>query len=249
MLLVNYLYLKSKAKIQLIFVCFYSNCVYTQFFILFCKNYFFIGDMCYNECGRLGKLASIELQRIEEERIRLLKEIELLHKQYEFYNQFHFDDHLGQAIASLIREVDGVDCVCQKIVCEIPEHTEVVQRKLPGNRKKQDVDKHFNRKVYTYVAVLEKDRLPDNFQFNTFNDMKKFLHNYCLAYVDYFGILNPQILSIKFPYLKLFFHLLNEWRFETGRATIDEDIVLNATGIAIHNNVVQNVYMHSSWTR
>ena len=220
-----------------------------SFFILFCKNSFFIRDICYNECRRLGKLTRIESEGIEEERTRLLKEMQLLHKQYEFYNQFHFDDTLGQAIASLIKEVDGVDCVCQKIVCEIPEHTEVVRRKLSGHKKWQAFDKHFNKKVYTYVAVLEKDVAIDNLQFATLQDMKNFLCRCCFVYVDYFGILDSQAFSIKFPYLQLFFHFLNKWRFETGRVTLNEDIVLNATEFVIHNGVVEKAIMHSIQTR
>ena len=204
--------------------------------------------MCYNGYGRLGKLVN-DVQKIEEERIRLLKEIELLHKQYEFYNQFLFDNNLGQAIASLINEVDGIDCVCKKIVCEIPEHTEMVQRKLPGHKRKQDVLKHYNKKVYTYVAILKDNMLDEHFKFATLQEMRSFLGHDCFVYVDYFGIFNPQNFLLKFPYLKVFFYLLNRWRFETGRATIDENIISNATDIAIHNDVVQNVYMHHSWTR
>ena len=39
-------------------------------------------------------MASIGLQEIEAERIRLSKEMQLLDKQYEFYNQFHFNENL-----------------------------------------------------------------------------------------------------------------------------------------------------------
>ena len=110
-------------------------------------------------------MESVDLPSIEKEQAQLLKKIELLHKQYEFYHQFHFDEFLGEAIAFLIHEVDGVDCGCHKIVCVIPEHVEVVQRRLPGNKKMQDVNKHFNRKVYTYVAVLDKEAQENSFEF------------------------------------------------------------------------------------
>ena len=79
--------------------------------------------------------------------------------------------------------------------------------------------------------------------------MKNFLCRCCFVYVDYFGILDSQAFSIKFPYLQLFFHFLNKWRFETGRVTLNEDIVLNATEFVIHNGVVQNAFMHSMQTR
>lgn len=175
------------------------------------------------------------LYKIENERIKLLKEMELLQKQYEFYNQFCFDDNLGQAISFLISAIDNVDCVCQKIVCEIPEHIEEVKRRLPGHKNKQTFEKHFNRKVYTYIAILRKSDACNNFKFATVNEMKAFLNNICLAHTDYFGILNPQIFCKKFSCLSVFFHFLNRWRYATGRVTLDENLIKQAYDYVLQN--------------
>ena len=194
-------------------------------------------------------MASIGLQEIEAERIRLSKEMQLLDKQYEFYNQFHFNENLGQAISSIIREIDYIPCVCQKIVCEIPEHSEIVKRKLPGREKRETFVKHFNKKVYTYIAILESDDAYDKYVFPTKKDMNAFLTHHSLAYVDYFGILNTKEFAFKFPYLKLFFHLLNEWRHETGRVTLDDESVDKALNMTLQNDVVQNYFNVQMKTR
>ena len=190
-----------------------------------------------------------ELQRVQEEKNKLQKEMQLLNKQYVFYNQFHYNEFLGDAIAYLIEEIAGIHCVCKRLVCEIPEHKELVKRKLPNMTKKQLVPKRFSRKVYTYIAIMKEEDVEEERQFSTAAEMKNFLNQTCLAYTDHFGILNPQDLEIRFPYLKLFFHLLNEWRFQTGRATLDNEVIEQVLDAVTHHDIVQHSYMHSSITR
>lgn len=195
------------------------------------------------------RFMSLELQKVQEEKDKLQREMQLLNKQYAFYNQFHYNESLGNAIAYLIGEIEGIRCVCKKLVCEIPEHKELVKRKLPDMPKKQLVPKRFSRKVYTYIAIMKEEVAQEKVQFSTAIEMKNFLNQTCLAYTDHFGILNPQDLEIHFPYLKIFFHLLNEWRFQTGRATLDDEVIENVLDAVIHHFIVQHSYMHSSITR
>ncbi len=181
-------------------------------------------------------------RQLMDEKKRLQQQFELLRKQYNYYNQFNFNENLGEAISFLINKMEGIDCVCQKITCVIPEHTEVVKRKLPGMKKSQAVLKHFNKKVYIYIAVLEKKDAANLFEFATKQEMLDFLNGNCLTYSNYFGILNAQDFALKYPYLKLFFHLLNEWRYETGRVTLDGRIVENALELVLNNEVGQNSF-------
>ena len=49
---------------------------------------------------------------------------------------------------------------------------------------------------------------------------------YYSAYsVKYDGIFDAKLLCQKFPYLHSFFGRLDEWRAETGRVTLDDDVL------------------------
>ena len=165
------------------------------------------------------------LDDINKERIRLQKEIDLLKRRYEYYDQFNFSEELGNAIAFLINEFENKDCVCKKIVCEIPEHTELVSRHFLG--KDQLVTKRFSKKNFSFIVVVDKEFTNqfENLKFGSFEEMKNLLEISSLFFVKYDGLLDLEMFGIVFPYLNMFFQSLNEWRYRTGRVTFDEDIL------------------------
>ena len=81
--------------------------------------------MCYNGSGRLGKLT---LEEIKEKKALLRNKRQILQEEYEYYNDFNFTENLGKAISFLINKFENKDCVCTKIICEVPEHQEYVSR-------------------------------------------------------------------------------------------------------------------------
>ena len=168
------------------------------------------------------------LDEINAERTILYKEMDRLRKRYEYYDQFNFSDELGNALAFLISEFENKDCVCKKIVCEIPEHRELVSRYFKG--KDNLVSKRFSRKEFSFIVVIEKEFISqfDNLKFNTFEEMRNLLEYSSLFFVYYEGILDLEMFGAIFPYLTLFFQVLNEWRYYTGRVTFDEDILSEA---------------------
>lgn len=173
-------------------------------------------------------LAEIELRRLNEERVLLQRKIQLLRKKYEYYDQFNFSDNLGDAISSLVREFEGKDCECKKIICEVPEHEELVSRHFRG--RDHIVSKRFSKKEFPFVIIVEKECIDhfSNLSFSTFHDMKELLENSSLFFTSYVGVLDLPMFESVFPYLKEFFHLLNVWRSDTGRVTLDDEIINQA---------------------
>lgn len=170
------------------------------------------------------------------ERDRLFKERLLLEKQYEFFNQFYFNEAMGNVIASLINEMNDISCVCQKITCEIEEHDEEIEKRIPGSKIKQTFIKHCHKKRYVYIAILPIDLAKDNFTFSCKREMDKFLKNETLAYTDFFGIFYPRLFCEKFPYLDLFFQFLNKHRLVSGLIVVDDDLLYEASSFILNNS-------------
>lgn len=189
-------------------------------------------------------MASLELQEISEEKSILLKRRMLLQKQYKYYNEFNFSENLGVAISILIKEAEGIDCVCKKLVCEVPEHEELVQRHFLG--KDQMVRKRFSKKSYPFVVIIKKEFVSnfDDLTFETFDEMKQKLEDLSLFFTTYPGILDLEMFELVFPYLKHFFQILNEWRFQTGRVTLDECIIQEAMNTVLNGLNIKEGRMH-----
>ena len=189
-------------------------------------------------------MASLELQEISEEKSILLKRRMLLQKQYKYYNEFNFSENLGSAISNLIKEIEDIDCLCKKIVWEIPEHEELVKRHFLG--KDQMVRKRFSKKSYPFVIIVKRElsSIFDNLTFETFDEMKQKLEDSSMFFTAYPGILDLEMFELVFPYLKYFFQILNEWRFQTGRVTLDEEIIKEATSTVLNGLNIKEGRLH-----
>lgn len=196
--------------------------------------------MCYNGSGRLGKLT---LEEIKEKKALLRNKRQILQEEYEYYNDFNFTENLGKAISFLINKFENKDCVCTKIICEVPEHQEYVSRFFLGEN--HTVSKRYSKKNYTFVVVYEKDNIHnfDNLTFETFKDMEELLFSSSIFLSAYPGVIDLEMLEHAFPYLQHFFYILNAWRIKTRRVTLDEDIIQHALTTVISEDLVSQDYV------
>lgn len=169
-------------------------------------------------------MEQFELEMVEKERVFFQKRIDLLRKEYKYYDQFHFDENLGNALSHLISIVEGNEYVCAKVVREIPEHEKLVPF------QDQLVKKRISKKKHSYLVVMENSfyELMTGLEFEDFSDMEAFMQSSSLFYAEYFGIFDFKTFQQRFSYLNSFFHYLNEWRFKTGRVTFDGFILDDA---------------------
>lgn len=196
--------------------------------------------MCYNVIGRLGKLT---LEEIREKKALLRNKRQILQDEYEYYNDFNFTEQIGKAISFLINKFENKDCVCAKIICEVLEHQEYVNRFFLGEN--HTVSKRYSKKNYAFVVVYEKEHTHnfDNLTFETFQDMEDLLLSSSIFLSAYPGIIDLEMLEQAFPYLQHFFYILNTWRFKMGRVTLDEDIIQHALTTVISEDLVSQDYV------
>lgn len=183
------------------------------------------------------------LEEIKEMKALLRNKRQILQDKYGYYNDFNFTDSLGKAISFLINKFENKDCVCAKIICEVPEHHEDVNRFFLGEN--HTVSKHYSKKHYAFVVVYEKDNIHDfdNLTFETFKDMEELLFSSSIFLSQYLGVIDVKMLELAFPYLQHFFYILNVWRIKTRRVTLDEDIIQHALTTVISEDLVSQDYV------
>ena len=183
------------------------------------------------------------LEEIKEKKALLRNKRQILQEEYEYYNDFNFTENLGKAISFLINKFENKDCVCTKIICEVPEHHEDVNRFFLGEN--HTVSKHYSKKHYAFVVVYEKDNIHDfdNLTFETFKDMEELLFSSSIFLSQYLGVIDVKMLEQAFPYLQHFFYILNVWRIKTRRVTLDEDIIQHALTTVISEDLVSQDYV------
>ncbi|MCM1053347.1 MAG: hypothetical protein NC483_05185 [Ruminococcus sp.] len=171
-------------------------------------------------------------------------------KEYPYYDMFNFTEELGDAIATIINSKEGTNYACARVDCTIPEHKGQVwvspldgynpwggglnalsgaERRAIDEKYGHFVDATIPAESINYLILIEADKLErlQSIKFTSYEEIKGFLKALCPIYLAYTGYFNPNVFYAKFPYLKSFFDALNKWRAETGRVTIDDD-VLNA---------------------
>lgn len=190
----------------------------------------------------LGGIRKLTLEEIREKKTLLRNKRQILQEEYEYYNDFNFTEDLGNAISFLIQEFEHKDCVCTKIICEVPDHQEYVSRFFAGEN--HTVLKRYSRKKYAFVVVYEKDNIHnfDNLTFETFKDMEDLLFSSSVFLSAYPGVIDLEMFEHAFPYLQHFFYILNEWRSYTRRVTLDKDIINQALTTVLSEDLVLQDY-------
>lgn len=174
-----------------------------------------------------------------------------------YCNQFNLSDELAQSISSIISQKENAHYVCQSIVVTIPEHRGLVfSSPLDGynayggglnalsgaqiNAINEKYGKYVEGTIpaedYSFLIIMDNDSLQtfSKFSFKSYDEIKRTLDVLSIFNADYDGIFDSRNLSQKFPYLQIFFDSLDEWRAETGRVTIDDDILESSAKKALN---------------
>lgn len=167
---------------------------------------------------------------------------------YQYYNQFNISNELAQYITSIISQKENVDYVFKPIVVTVQEHSKMAfSSPLDGynawggglnalsGAQINEINKEYGHYVektipasdYAFLVIMEKDSLQkfSELSFSSFEEVKRALNDLSVFAVGYNGIFDVRNLIPGFPYLKDFFNSLDAWRAETGRVTVDEDIL------------------------
>lgn len=170
---------------------------------------------------------------------------EEVYTQYVYYNQFHLTDKLKDAMTTLISENEGNDYVCEVVDCKIPKHKESVieypnfhgEVNMSGKiinalqeKHGRTVTKEIKEKKFTYMVIGKSEAIEDlqTKRFENEEEIKAQLKCTTGAYAEYDGVFNPEAFSYSYPYLKTFFRVLNEWRFQNNKAILDDSIIAEA---------------------
>ncbi len=159
-----------------------------------------------------------------------------------YYNQFHMTDELETTLTNLISEKEGGSYVCKIVSATIPEHTEEVYGYTGSvaGLSGADIafrDEHYGHfykikiptQEYEYITIMESIAYQyfQRLSFSNIGEINNVLKALSIVFASYDGIFNSKMFYEKFPYLKEFFDSLDEWRAETGRVTLDDDILEN----------------------
>lgn len=149
----------------------------------------------------------------------------------EEYEQFIMTPDLAETIIKIINNHEEEEYVCKIMDCVVPEHQEVIYH-IPKNNiiNKYCERKNKKERKYTYLVIMKAELLPlfQELVFNKKKDINYNLYLFDAAYMEYFGDFKPEFLVNKFPYLEEFFNRLYKWREETGRVTIDADVLVRS---------------------
>ncbi len=170
--------------------------------------------------------------------------------EYKYYNQFYLSNKLSQSISSIISKREKDNYVCKIVTVTIPEHQGVVFHSpltndeicRPGALALSGAQIHaineecgwysggtIPAEAYTFFVVMKSEEFEvfSKLSFDDRNKIKETLLSHSIICESYFGSFDSRTLTQTFPYLQDFFNYLEEWRAETGRVTIDDE-VLNA---------------------
>ena len=167
---------------------------------------------------------------------------------YKYYNQFNLSNELAESISSIISQKEGTNYICKSLVITIPEHKGLVfSSPLDGynayggglmalsgaqiNAINEKYGKYVEGTIpaedYAFLIIMDSDSLQtfSKFSFKSYDEIKRTLDVLSAFNTEYNGIFDSRTLSERFPYLQEFFDRLDEWRAETGRVTLDENIL------------------------
>lgn len=173
---------------------------------------------------------------------------------YQYYNKFNLSDELSQTLESIISKKEKKDYICKNILVTIPKHeglvfnspldeyepyggginalTGVEIRKI-NEQYGRYIEGIIDEKTYSYFAIMTNENYKKfcELSFENEDQINTALKILSVIYEEYEGVFDSQILIKKFPYLKKFFKLLDEWREKTGRVLIDMDVLDNSAKV------------------
>lgn len=169
-----------------------------------------------------------------------------------YYNQFNLSNELSQAISNIISKKENDNYVCKTLTLTIPEHkgmffhspltNEDICR--PGysalnGAQINEINKKYGRYIegtipeenYSFFVVMKDESYKkiSKLSFKSRDEINRALQLLSIFSQEYDGIFDSRTLSEKFPYLQDFFTSINDWRVQTGRVTIDDNVLIEST--------------------
>ncbi len=161
----------------------------------------------------------------------------------EYKNEFQFTESLVGAMGTIISQKEDKDYLCFKTIYKIKEHNELVVSApdpnyhsygLPGYNGAEIraitekyghlVEETIEEQRVPIIMIIEKDLL-EILREKNIEITKVLLDELKITYTECYGTFNIKSITEDFPCFNSFFNSLNKWREETGRATIDEQII------------------------
>lgn len=172
--------------------------------------------------------------------------------EYKYYNQFNLSDQLSNAISMIISKNEKEDYVCKILTLTIPEHKGLVFRSpltdedicRPGysalsGAQINDINERYGKYIegtipeedYCFLVVMKNEfyKIISKQSFKNEEEIKGALQVLSVFSQEYDGIFDSRTLIKKFPYLQDFFTGLDNWRAQTGRVTIDDNVLTEST--------------------
>lgn len=172
--------------------------------------------------------------------------------EYKYYNQFNISNELAQAISTIISKKENDNYVCKILTLAIPEHKGMVFDSPltnediygPGyfalngaqiNEINEKYGKYIEGTIpeenYTFFVVMKYEcyKKISKLSFKSRDEINMTLQLLSVFVQEYDGIFDSRTLSKKFPYLQDFFTCIDNWRAETGRVTIDDNVLNEIT--------------------
>jgi len=172
--------------------------------------------------------------------------------EYKYYNQFNLSEQLSQALSRIISKKEEEDYICKVLTLAIPEHKGMVfQSPLtnedicrPGasalsGAQINEINEKYGRYIegiipeetYSFLVVMNNDSYKkiSELSFKSRNEINMALQLLSVFSQEYNVIFDSTILTEKFPYLQEFFSDLDNWRAQTGRVTIDDNVLNEST--------------------
>lgn len=172
--------------------------------------------------------------------------------EYKYYNQFNLSEELSQALSIIISKKEEGDYICKVLTLAIPEHKGMVFKSpltnedicRPGasalsGAQINEINEKYGRYIegiipeetYSFLVVMNNDSYKkiSELSFKSRNEINMALQLLSVFSKEYNGIFDSTILTEKFPYLQDFFSDLDNWRAQTGRVTIDDNVLNEST--------------------
>ena len=136
--------------------------------------------------------------------------------EYQYYNQFNFSKQLSQAISTIISKNANEDYVCKVLTITIR-----------GDNESKRYEKSIQGINHSFLVVMndESYKSLSKLSFKNKDEINMALQILSVFSQEYNGIFDSTTLTESFPYLHDFFTSLDNWRAQTGRVTIDDDVL------------------------
>ena len=168
-------------------------------------------------------------------------------KDFRYHNQFNVTGKFSQALSIIISEKEGANYICGILKFNSRAHKEWIKEAtedlphVPTLSSYKYLDETFiesketakKAKPYTYFVVIEQEtyRVFSSITsaFSKQENVDNALSILCPVSQEYNGVLDVTKLEEKYPYLEIFFDYLDTWRMNNDRATLEDNVIDEAT--------------------